>query len=145
MSIATVLTALLTVFWVSSGWIRISLSVPVGRTQQSIVVLIRSGSIGVYGPVRVEIMWGSPPTSCINVCSDPDMEWWEWNLFAHSSSDWMVFMPLWAPVVLAGVVMTWMWRRHHTLRPTGSCAHCGYDLRGNASGVCPECGQRVRS
>lgn len=25
-------------------------------------------------------------------------------------------------------------------RPPGSCAHCGYDLTGNRSGRCPECG-----
>ena len=27
----------------------------------------------------------------------------------------------------------------------GHCRRCGYDLRGNVSGVCPECGSRVPS
>jgi hypothetical protein len=31
-------------------------------------------------------------------------------------------------------------RRYTTL---GQCVYCGYDLTGNASEVCPECGQRV--
>jgi len=31
------------------------------------------------------------------------------------------------------------WRRRHPLRP-GLCPRCGYDLTGNVSGVCPECG-----
>ena len=37
------------------------------------------------------------------------------------------------------------WRRE--VRPRllrtrrGLCVHCGYDLRGNISGVCPECGK----
>jgi hypothetical protein len=31
------------------------------------------------------------------------------------------------------------WRRRHLRRP-GVCRSCGYDLRGNVSGVCPECG-----
>ena len=29
-------------------------------------------------------------------------------------------------------------------RDTGKCVDCGYDLRGNASGVCPECGEAIR-
>jgi hypothetical protein len=28
--------------------------------------------------------------------------------------------------------------------PAGCCRHCGYDLTGNTSGVCPECGTPVR-
>lgn len=30
------------------------------------------------------------------------------------------------------------WRRRH-----GRCTQCGYDLTGNVSGVCPECGRNV--
>jgi hypothetical protein len=28
-------------------------------------------------------------------------------------------------------------------RAQGLCIHCGYDLTGNISGVCPECGESV--
>jgi hypothetical protein len=28
-------------------------------------------------------------------------------------------------------------------RKRGLCQHCGYDLTGNVSGVCPECGERI--
>ena len=31
------------------------------------------------------------------------------------------------------------WRRHRR-GARGQCVHCGYDLTGNLSGVCPECG-----
>jgi hypothetical protein len=27
--------------------------------------------------------------------------------------------------------------------PSGKCPNCGYDLRGNVSGVCPECGRSL--
>lgn len=27
--------------------------------------------------------------------------------------------------------------------PLGHCRHCGYNLTGNISGVCPECGQTI--
>jgi hypothetical protein len=45
---------------------------------------------------------------------------------------------------LVGSAAWWRWvrpdelRRHQ--RVFGICAHCGYSLRGNVSGMCPECG-----
>lgn len=56
-----------------------------------------------------------------------------------------LLMPAWAPVVLFAAYPTIAfirgplrrWRR----RRTGRCIRCGYDLTGNASGRCPECGQ----
>jgi hypothetical protein len=29
------------------------------------------------------------------------------------------------------------------ITPPGHCPNCGYDLTGNVSGVCPECGEKV--
>jgi hypothetical protein len=37
---------------------------------------------------------------------------------------------------------TWAERRKHGRRP-GRCPRCKYDLTGNVSGVCPECGTQV--
>jgi len=34
-------------------------------------------------------------------------------------------------------------RNRRRLIACGACMKCGYDLTGNVSGVCPECGQRV--
>lgn len=60
---------------------------------------------------------------------------------------WLVF-PLWLstllltffcflPVARGPVLRSWRrWR--------GACEVCGYDLRGNRSGRCPECGTRIR-
>ncbi len=43
---------------------------------------------------------------------------------------------------ICGPLRRWRrWRR----RPTGSCVKCGYDLTGNESGVCPECGTEVEA
>ncbi len=36
------------------------------------------------------------------------------------------------------VILVWRWRAGR-VRP-GHCNHCGYNLTGNVSGVCPECG-----
>lgn len=61
---------------------------------------------------------------------------------------WVVF-PFWIPTLLAllavatpiaqGPIRRWSRRRR------GCCLVCGYNLRGNRSGRCPECGDRFRS
>jgi hypothetical protein len=55
--------------------------------------------------------------------------------------------PHWALIVLTGLLpATWLMlrqRRRMLLRRRrrlGLCLHCGYDLKGNVSGVCTECG-----
>lgn len=35
-------------------------------------------------------------------------------------------------------------RRSRARRAAGACSNCGYDLTGNISGVCPECGTRIQ-
>jgi len=59
--------------------------------------------------------------------------------------------PLWAAVLATASIpclsLRKAWQRRRWLR-TGSCGRCGYNLTGNTSGVCPECGipvQCVRS
>jgi hypothetical protein len=52
-----------------------------------------------------------------------------------------VCLPLWTPAVLLAAPATlWALRRFPARTPTSRCPACGYDLTGNASGVCPECG-----
>jgi hypothetical protein len=60
---------------------------------------------------------------------------------------YIIRLPLWAPVVLFGACPTIAfirgpvrrWRR----RRKGLCLACGYDLTGNVTGVCPECGVEI--
>ncbi|GJM25902.1 MAG: hypothetical protein DHS20C16_23170 [Phycisphaerae bacterium] len=40
-----------------------------------------------------------------------------------------------------GLTAYWFWRMDHL--PEGQCLNCGYNLTGNASGTCPECGTPV--
>lgn len=55
----------------------------------------------------------------------------------------IVYVPLW--IVIAGLaaasVGAWYWARPKW--PAGQCSGCGYDLRGNTLGRCPECGRPV--
>jgi len=38
---------------------------------------------------------------------------------------------------------TWQTRRTFRRQRLGRCVHCDYDLTGNVSGVCPECGEKI--
>ena len=59
-------------------------------------------------------------------------------------------IPLWSPLILfslypAVAFIRGPCRRHRRRRKKGLCLECGYDLTGNVSGICPECGKRIRS
>jgi len=70
--------------------------------------------------------------------------WKPWCTFA--TWYWTVYVPLWMPTLLFGGVF---WRayppvyRLHKWRKLWLCLTCGYDLTGNTSGTCPECGDQV--
>jgi hypothetical protein len=51
-------------------------------------------------------------------------------------------IPLWMPFVLAFIPTAYLWYRDCPPTP-GHCEKCGYDLTGNESGRCPECGGAV--
>jgi len=57
--------------------------------------------------------------------------------------DWWFDMPFWFLLLPVGVatLLAWRWDRP---RP-GQCPSCGYDLTGNESGFCPECGTEVKA
>ena len=56
-------------------------------------------------------------------------------------------IPTWPLLILLGLYPTYVLvfarkRRRDRLRRQGLCVKCGYNLTGNTSGVCPECGTR---
>jgi hypothetical protein len=50
--------------------------------------------------------------------------------------------PWWIPLILVAIPTAILWYRDRR-PPKGCCQGCGYNLRGNVSGVCPECGRVV--
>lgn len=55
---------------------------------------------------------------------------------------WRVGFPHWAAVLaFAAAPLVWLRRRLRRPAPPGHCRGCGYDLTGNVSGACPECGK----
>ncbi len=64
-----------------------------------------------------------------------------WRERAAADRQWFVLsIPFWFPTLLfSGLAIwtpVWWWRR----RRRGLCTKCEYDLTGNISGICPECG-----
>ena len=52
------------------------------------------------------------------------------------------FLPCWIPFLLVALPTGILFWRDHRRRITpGHCKKCGYDLTGNVSGRCPECGK----
>ena len=69
-------------------------------------------------------------------------QWWpSWGQTPGTAYRF-VALPLWPLVVLLAVWMIIRWRRDVARRP-GHCPTCGFDLPGNESGTCPECGTAV--
>jgi hypothetical protein len=51
-------------------------------------------------------------------------------------------IPLWIPGALAAIPTALLWRLDRRRPAPGAC-RCGYDLTGNTSGRCPECGRSL--
>ena len=53
-----------------------------------------------------------------------------------------VRFPVWMALVFVAPVAGFLWWRDRRY-PPGNCQRCGYDLTGNTSGRCPECGTTI--
>lgn len=49
-----------------------------------------------------------------------------------------VYVPISIFLLPIAIATIWLW--YSDGQPKGGCTNCGYDLTGNVSGVCPECG-----
>jgi hypothetical protein len=56
-----------------------------------------------------------------------------------------ILVPLWLVLLVTAVPTLWLWCRDLRRFPAGHCCKCGYDLTGNVSGRCPECGRAVEA
>jgi hypothetical protein len=65
---------------------------------------------------------------------------WVHRDFIKDGGTRLLYIPLWLPFLLLAIPAVVFWRQD--LRRPDSCC-CGYDLTGNVSGRCPECGRVV--
>jgi len=57
---------------------------------------------------------------------------------------WAAWIPIW-PFVLGSLALTLLAWRLRRRPPPGHCPSCGYNLTGNVTGVCSECGHEIKS
>ena len=57
--------------------------------------------------------------------------------FVFPNTPTIYLMPILLPFVVIGFIFL---KRINKQHPPGCCSTCGYDLTGNVSGKCPECG-----
>ncbi|GMU84538.1 MAG: hypothetical protein AMXMBFR47_44070 [Planctomycetota bacterium] len=93
----------------------------------------------------------------VRVAGDADSQAWReivgnWRdralcpeLFDLSPYFQEVSLPLWIPFAAIGAPTVWLWWRERRRMGPGCCGDCGYDLTGNVSGRCPECGEAIAS
>lgn len=76
-------------------------------------------------------------------CFDLPRFTWEGSPWSNGTGSGYcgIFVPFWCVVSAALFVTGFLWFADR--RRLGECAGCRYDLTGNVSGVCPECGTAV--
>jgi predicted RNA-binding Zn-ribbon protein involved in translation (DUF1610 family) len=64
--------------------------------------------------------------------------------FANIPQIVIVTIPLWIPMTLAVGFTLFLWKARRR-QLAGVCSACNYNLEGNVSGTCPECGTLINS
>jgi hypothetical protein len=65
---------------------------------------------------------------------------WRPSAYNRYSQLWL---PLWMPFLVVAVPTAFLFWRDRRRIPCGHCQKCEYNLTGNVSGVCPECGEKA--
>lgn len=76
---------------------------------------------------------------------DSLLTWFGFGLPSIRRSAWATdfFVPLWSLLILPAFPTVCFFRSDRRRQQPGHCVTCGYNLTGNVSGVCSECGLRL--
>ncbi len=130
------LCVLLFALWLVSGWCQIAVQWPL-RNGSSVELDASEGGVSlfIFTPTRVSELtvgfefgqFSFDYSYQFSYRVGPDQMW--------------IFFPLWFPLLLIALPIGFLfWSDHRRRTKVGCCEECGYDLTGNTSGTCPECG-----
>lgn len=142
-----VVTVLLLVVWIGSGWVNVACAWPVRSDPSG--AYTAGVLVGRFYCERYTGLTRHRQTSFeLSIPYTYPFEL-QLGLTANPTVFEGVQFPLWCPVVIAFGVTSLIWRadlRAMRRAKEGLCAKCGYDLSGTAAGaVCPECGRAKQS
>ena len=145
--VGTIASSALALAWLVNGW-RV-LGWYVDRPVTADVSVVAGNVVLSYGPQRRVVGLGG--LYCIRVSDYATPPEWRAALPRVRSlpagpyrGGFEATVPLWTLILLALLPACWLWLLDRR-RPPGHCPKCGYDLTGNTSGLCPECGRAARS
>ncbi len=100
-------------------------------------------------PGSVTIVLDAPMNEWVfvehKVYVEPEARLWLWtSLKSLAAGSRFVELPLYAVFAAVAIPTLLVWRFGPKPVKPGHCG-CGYDLTGNTSGVCPECGTAART
>jgi hypothetical protein len=111
------------------------------------VFSVSYGCAWAHQATVVDLSWISMSSWRVYGLPEPPPDWpgYRWRPAASLQPAWWFVLPLWIPLMLAAVPTAVLWWTDRRRIPPGHCRKCGYNLTGNVSGVCPECGAEVKS
>ncbi len=83
--------------------------------------------------------WVSEGWNCARITPDLTFRW----PYFQRSDQVTALLPLWLLFLITATATLWLSYIEGRRVPSGLCKKCGYNLTGNVSGVCPECGIKI--
>jgi len=134
--VAMVMSCILGAAWALALGFQLSLFVRIGGPNSNQLYRFKVLGLG-HGCLFSSL---SPP---VMRESDP-----QWYVYA-GRAEWIIWrpqkgtLPLWIPFLGASIVSVILWCLDRRSFLPYRCRKCGYNLTGNASGFCPECGFQI--
>jgi hypothetical protein len=135
--------AVVCVLSIALWWVTLYWTMHLNTT--SLSIRISEGGISVFGTGwYLQHERADEATVVIERCNEAPRLWLP---YAHGPfymrgrliTQWIVIIPMWLLFLIGFVPFVWLARRDWRI-PPGCCRECGYNLTGNVSGTCPECG-----